>query len=282
MINFLHSFLPTPVLVSFGSMHVYWYGLFVVLGVLAAMTVALRMAKKLNFSANKIFDFSFWVIVAGIFGARIYHVLLQWPYYSQNPNSIFKVWEGGMAIHGAMIGGLLVLFYFSWKEKINFWLLAAIFAPGIALGQAIGRWGNYFNQELFGTPTNLPWGIPINLMNRPINYISSEFFHPTFLYESLGDLAIFIILFVLISKFIKNKKSNYKIIFLSYLILYSALRFGTEFLRTDITVLVFGFRWPQIFSLLIIIVSLILMFLPQKRKKETPPTSPVPLNIQNK
>ena len=214
MFNTLHSFLPTPVLISFGSLRIYWYGLFVVLGVLAAMTVALKMSKKFSFSANKIFDFSFWMIIAGIAGARVYHVLLEWPYYSQNLTGIFKVWEGGLAIHGGIIGGLLVLLYLAWKEKINFWLLAAIFAPGIALGQAIGRWGNYFNQELFGTPTNLPWGIPVDLMNRPVNFISAEFFHPTFLYESLGDLAIFIILLVLISKFLKNKWSNYKIIFL--------------------------------------------------------------------
>jgi phosphatidylglycerol---prolipoprotein diacylglyceryl transferase len=231
------------------------------------------MSKKFGFSANKIFDFSFWMIIAGIVGARLYHVFLEWPYYRQDLTRILKVWEGGIAIHGAIIGGVLVLVYFAWKEKINFWLLAAIFAPGIALGQAIGRWGNYFNQELFGKPTNLPWGIPIDLMNRPIRYISSEFFHPTFLYESLGDLAIFIVLLVLISKFLKNKWANYKIIFLSYLILYSALRFGTEFLRTDTTAFVLGFRWPQIFSLAIIIVSAILLVFPKKKKGETPPAS---------
>lgn len=272
MFSFLHTFLPSATLISFGPLHIYWYGLFIVMGVLAALTVALKMSKKFGFSANKIFDLSFWMIIVGIVGARIYHVALEWTYYSQNISSIFKIWEGGIAIHGAIIGGLLVLLYFAWKEKINFWLLAAIFAPGIALGQAIGRWGNYFNQELFGKPTNLPWGIPIDLMNRPIRYISADYFHPTFLYESFGDLVIFIILLVLISKFLKKKWANYKIIFLTYTILYSVLRFSTEFLRTDTTAYVMGFRWPQIFSLIVIIISIVLIIFPRKKKGEALPT----------
>jgi phosphatidylglycerol---prolipoprotein diacylglyceryl transferase len=275
MFNFLHSLTPEPILISFGLFKIYWYGLFVVLGVLAALTVSLKLAKKFKFSPNQIFDFSFWMIIGGIFGARLYHVILEWPYYSQNPVSIFKVWQGGLAIHGGIIAGLLVLAYFAWKEKMNFWALAALFAPGIALGQAIGRWGNYFNQELFGKPTNLPWGIPIDLMNRPARYISAEFFHPTFLYESLGNLVIFFILLFLVFKFLKKGWTNYKIIFLTYAILYSSLRFSMEFLRTDVTAYVFGFRWPQVFSLLIIIVSAILFFFPKNKKGETEPAGNV-------
>jgi prolipoprotein diacylglyceryl transferase len=270
MFNFLHNFSPTPVLLSFGPLHIYWYGLFIVLGVLAGLTVSLKIAKKFGLSPNKIFDLAFWLIIFGIIGARIYHVFLEWGYYSQNYWNILKVWQGGLAIHGAIIAGLLVLFYFCWKEKVNFWLVAAVFAPGIALGQAIGRWGNYFNQELFGTPTNLPWGIPINLMNRPDQYISADFFHPTFLYESLGDICIFIILILIIRKFLQKKWQNYKIILLVYLILYSALRFSMEFLRTDTTAYFLGIRWPQIMSSLIIIVCVVLLFFPKKKKEEKP------------
>ncbi|MDD4902750.1 MAG: prolipoprotein diacylglyceryl transferase [Patescibacteria group bacterium] len=266
MFNFLHTFSPTPILVAFGPLRVYWYGLFVVLGILAALTLSLKLAKKFGLSPNKIFDLSFWMIIAGIVGARVYHVLLEWNYYSQDYWSILKVWQGGLAIHGGLIGGLLVLIYFCWKEKVNFWLLAAVFAPGIALGQAIGRWGNYFNQELFGKPTNLPWGIPIDFMSRPDRYLSSDYFHPTFLYESLGDLVIFAILIFIVAKFLQKKWSNYKIIFLTYLILYSALRFSTEFLRTDTTAYFFGYRWPQVISLIIIAVSIIFLFLPLKKK----------------
>jgi phosphatidylglycerol---prolipoprotein diacylglyceryl transferase len=275
MFNFFHAFLPSPLLVSFGPFHIYWYGLFVVLGILAALTVSLKLAKKFGLSSNKVFDLAFWMIIAGIVGARLYHVLLEWGYYSQDYWNILKVWQGGLAIHGGLIGGLLVLIYFCWKEKVNFWLMAAIFAPGIALGQAIGRWGNYFNQELFGKPTALPWGIPIDIMSRPVRFLSAEFFHPTFLYESLGDLAIFFILIFIIGKFIQKKWTNYKIIFLVYLIAYSALRFFVEFLRADTTAYVYGYRWPQIFSLLIVIVSIILMFFLKNKKRETPPAPPV-------
>jgi phosphatidylglycerol---prolipoprotein diacylglyceryl transferase len=270
MFSFFHTFLPSPLLVSFGPFHIYWYGLFVVLGILAALTVSLKLAKKFGLSPNKIFDLSFWMIISGIAGARIYHVFLEWPYYSHNLINVLKIWQGGLAIHGGLIGGLLVLIYFCRKEKVNFWLMSAIFAPGIALGQAIGRWGNYFNQELFGKPTDLPWGIPIDIMSRPVRFLSAEFFHPAFLYESLGDLAIFFILLFIIGKFLRKKWTDYKIIFLVYLIAYSILRFFMEFLRTDTTAYIFGFRWPQIFSLAIIIVSAIILFFPKKKKEEAP------------
>jgi phosphatidylglycerol---prolipoprotein diacylglyceryl transferase len=269
MLNFFHTFQPTPILISFGSLHVYWYGLFIVLGVLAALTVTLELAKRFGLSANKIFDLAFWMIIIGIVGARLYHVCLEWSYYRLDFWNIFKVWQGGLAIHGGIIAGTLVLIYFCWKEKINFWLLAGIFAPGVALGQAIGRWGNYFNQELFGTPTNLPWGIPIDFMNRPDNYLSANYFHPTFFYESLGDLAIFIILLLIILQFLKKKWTNYKIVLLVYLILYSVLRFSTEFLRTDTTAYFFGYRWPQVISLLIIVISIVLFFFPKNKNNKT-------------
>jgi len=108
MLNFLHTFSPTPILISFGQLHVYWYGLFIVLGVLAALTVSLKLSKKLGLSPNKIFDLAFWMIIAGIIGARIYHVFLEWGYYSQDYWSILKVWQGGLAIHGAIIAGIVL------------------------------------------------------------------------------------------------------------------------------------------------------------------------------
>jgi phosphatidylglycerol---prolipoprotein diacylglyceryl transferase len=266
MLHFFHTFLPAPILISFGPLHVYWYGLFVVLGVLAALTVSLELAKRFGLSTNKIFDLAFWIIIIGIIGARLYHVCLEWDYYRLDYWNIFKVWQGGLAIHGGIIAGALVLIYFCWKEKVNFWLLAGIFAPGVALGQAIGRWGNYFNQELFGKPTSLPWGIPIDFMNRPDRYLSANYFHPTFLYESLGDLIIFGVLFFIILQFLKKKWTNYKVIFLAYLILYSTLRFSTEFLRTDTTAYFLGYRWPQVISLTIIAASVILLFFPENKK----------------
>ena len=144
--------------------------------------------------------------------------------------------------------------------------------PGLTLGQAIGRWGNYFNQEIFGRPTNLPWGIPINLLNRPTEYIGNQFFHPTFLYESLGCLIIFILLFGLNFYFARRGRLNlhfYVWMTLIYMILYSILRFLTEFIRVDATPYLFGLRWPQIVSLLLIGLSIIiLIFYPHVRTKK--------------
>jgi len=262
MINFLHAYHPEPILISLGPINIYWYGFFIVLAIITAIFITLQLASSYNIKKERIIDLSFWLIIGGIIGARFYHILLELPYYLKYPLDIIKIWQGGLAIHGSIIAGILILWFFSKKNKIDFFRLAAIIAPGLALGQAIGRWGNYFNQELFGPPTNLPWGIPINLINRPMEYISYNFFHPAFLYESLGNLIIFIILIFGHFFLIKYKKSYKKAgayITLSYLALYSILRFFLEFIRIDATPIFLCWRWPQIASILIVILSLIIL-----------------------
>jgi len=195
-INFLHTFSPSPTLISFGPTHLYWYGFFIVLGVLSALTVAIYLARFHGIKTDTIIDLAVWLVIGGILGARIYAVFLEWPYFSAHPLDILKIWQGGLAIHGAVIGGLIALWLFTKKYKHNFWQLAAIFATGLPLAQAIGRWGNYFNQELFGRPTTLTWGIPIDVASRPVEYISSTYFHPTFLYELIIDALAAIALLV--------------------------------------------------------------------------------------
>lgn len=254
MIDFLHNYHPTATVVSLGPVQIYWYGLFIVAGILAALTVALKLAKRFGLSRNDVFDMTFWLIIFGIIGARIYHILLEVGYYIQHPFDMIKIWEGGLAIHGAIIAGLITMYVFCKKKRMNFWLTAAITVPGLALGQAIGRWGNYFNQELFGKPTDLPWGIPIDIIKRPHMYISSEFFHPTFIYESIGNLAIFAILIFLLLRLWKKRGRNYDLIVAAYLVLYSILRFSMEFIRIDKTPYFIGLRWPQIASIAIIII----------------------------
>jgi len=254
-INFLHTFSPSPTLISFGPTHLYWYGFFIVLGVLSALTVAIYLARFYGIKTDTIVDLSIWLIIGGIFGARIYDVFLEWPYFSAHPLDILKIWQGGLAIHGAVIGGLIALWLFTKKYKHNFWQLAAIFATGLPLAQAIGRWGNYFNQELFGRPTNLPWGIPIDIAHRPWQYLNYDYFHPAFLYESIGNLTIVLILSCLQVWLIKKNKFPdfpYFLIPASYFLLYSLLRFSLEFIRIDATPVFFGLRLPQIISLLII------------------------------
>ncbi|MCK5061263.1 prolipoprotein diacylglyceryl transferase [Candidatus Parcubacteria bacterium] len=276
MLNFLHSFTPNPILIQIGPLTIYWYGLFIVSGILVATLVSFKLSSKYNIKKNTIIDLAFWLIIAGLIGARLYHVMLELPFYLDNPLDIFKVWEGGLAIHGGIIAGLIMIWRFSQKQSINFWLLTAIIAPGMALAQAIGRWGNYFNQEIYGTPTNLPWGIPIEFANRVPEFYNSEYFHPAFLYESLGSLIIFFTLILLHKILLKHKLPAAccllpaKIIIAVYLILYSLLRFSLEFIRTDITPVFFGLRFPQIISLVIIIsISLYfcLYFLKYKRHK---------------
>lgn len=263
MFSWLHNFDPTPVLISLGPINLYWYGFFIVLGIITALSLALYLGKKNSINKNKIWDLAFYLVLFGIIGARIYEIFLELPYYLKNPLQIIKIWEGGLAIHGGIIAGVIVLIVFARKNQLSFWKLGAIFAPGIALGQAIGRFGNWFNQELFGLPTNLPWGIPIPLMKRPLEFISFEYFHPTFLYESLGSLLIAILLVIIIKR--NNNLSDVlsqKVVLL-YLFLYSWLRFLLEFIKVDRAPEFVGLRWPQIISLLIICL---VVFIYQKRK----------------
>ena len=276
MTNFLHTFTPDPILISIGPITIYWYGLFVVSGILAAMFIALKLADYYGINKTAVIDIAFWTIIFGVIGARIYHVGLEFSYYWSNPLAIFKVWEGGLAIHGALLFGGLTAWYLVKKNNINFWQFAAIFAPGIALGQAIGRWGNYFNQELYGLPTNLSWGIPIAPQNRLLEYYNYQYFHPTFLYESLGNFLIFLTLILIHVWIIKNPDSKSKIYqmrfelcVMSYAILYSLLRFSLEFIRIDPTPIIFGLRLPQIASLLIIFITIFAYFLIKKQWKKT-------------
>ncbi|MFA5359588.1 MAG: prolipoprotein diacylglyceryl transferase [Patescibacteria group bacterium] len=257
MINFLHTFNPSPILFSFGPINLYWYGFFILLGTLAAITVSLYLAKLYNLKTEIIIDLAFWLIISGIIGARIYDVILEWSYFSNHLLDIFKIWQGGLAIHGGIIGGALALYFYAKKYNYNFWQLAAITVTVLPISQAIGRFGNYFNQELFGYPTSLPWGIPIDLIHRPWQYFDYSYFHPAFLYESIGNLIIFLILIFLQILIIKKQKIstlNYKLFVIGYIFLYSLLRFFLEFIRIDETPIIFGWRLPQLLSFIIILL----------------------------
>lgn len=262
MISWLHSFTPSEIIFSIGFLQIRWYGLMLVCGMIIALFLSLKISKYYQIKKELIWDISFWLIVNGLIGARIYEVFLEWPYYLSQPINIFKIWEGGLAIHGGIIAGLITIWHFSKKEKIYFWKLSALFAPGLALAQAVGRFGNYFNQELFGKPTSLPWGIPIDPEKRPLGFENYSFFHPTFLYESIGLIIIFLALIIITIYIIKRQKiKQFSFILLSalYMILYSLLRFSLEFIKIDKTPSFFFLRWPQFISLLFILFSFILL-----------------------
>ena len=260
MFNFLNTFQPQATITTIGPLDLRWYGLFLAAGVLAGLLLNLWLAKKDHTDINLVLDLSVWLIVSGLLGARLYEVVLEWSYYKTNLGQIISIWQGGLAIHGAIIGGTIALFVFSSLKKLSFWRLTAICLPGLALGQAIGRWGNYFNQELFGRPTNLPWGIPIHPLYRPLEYLADSHFHPTFLYESIGCLIIALILFSLYNYGYKKWTDKIYIwLIVLYMLLYSWLRFGLEFIRMDETILIWGLRWPQIFSLILVIAAFLLI-----------------------
>lgn len=270
MFNFLHTFEPSAILLTLGPIHIYWYGLFIVLGIISALGVSLKLAKYYQIPTDKLFDLVFWLIIGGLVGARIYDICLELPYYLNHPLQALKIWQGGLAIHGAIIAGVIIIYIFSRRESLNFWRLFSFLVPGLAIGQAIGRWGNYFNQELFGLPTDRPWGIPINILNRPEQYLIEPYFQPTFLYESLGCLVIFLILISLNYYYIRRGALEKKCILLValYMVLYSILRFSLEFIKVDQTPTIFNLRWPQIISLIIFLIGTILIFSLHAKKIE--------------
>lgn len=227
-----------------------WYGIMISIGILLGIVIAIIRATRENLHEDIILDLALIAVPIAVIGARLYYVILKWDYYGQNLADIIRIREGGLAIHGAIIAGVLTGYLFCRYKKIDFWLLADICAPSIILGQAIGRWGNYFNQEAYGTPTNLPWAIEIE----------GVMVHPTFLYESLWNFGVFIFLLYY------TKKSKYQgQIFLYYLILYSIGRFFIEGLRTD-SLMIGNLRMAQVISMAIIGGSLIMMKILRKRK----------------
>ena len=231
---------------------IYYYGIILAVSILIGVVISNKIALQEYFLPNIIPNIATSVIIGGILGARLYYCLLNYNIYLNNPLNIFAIREGGLSIHGAILGGALVLIYQAKKNKIEFLKLCDICSFGLPIAQAIGRWGNFFNSEAFGVPTNLPWKMYIKQQYRPEQYFSQEYFHPTFLYESILDILIF---FVLYKFLLKKYKTNHGIITACYLCLYSIARFFVELLRTDCVRYIFGIPFPALISLTIIILS---------------------------
>lgn len=226
----------SPVAFRVFGLEVRWYGLLIAFALLLAILVSYLLAKYRNFKEEEIINFAPFAIIAGIIGARLLHVAVNWSFYSRNLSSIFAFRQGGLAIQGVIIGGFIALIIFARVRKIDFWGFADSIAPALALGQAIGRWGNFFNQEAYGRPTGSKIGIFIEPDKRVPGYESYEYFHPTFLYESIANLLLFIILIVLHIVFKKKKdKVPNGVIFNLYLIIYSLYRIFIEYYRIDST-----------------------------------------------
>lgn len=203
------------------------------LSILVALFVIIWIRNKYfkEISTDTICDLSFYSIIFGLFCARFYYVILDYPYFSRHPFEIFAIWNGGISIQGAIIGGIFAGYIYANEFKLNFLRLADLFSFGLVTGQIIGRWGNFFNSEAFGLPTQLPWKLYIPYGLRPIEYRAYEYFHPTFLYESILNIFVLITLWIILNKTNKNRKNG--IIFFSYIILYSVVRLFVETIRLD-------------------------------------------------
>ncbi|MGK7879995.1 MAG: prolipoprotein diacylglyceryl transferase [Crocosphaera sp.] len=261
---------PGPILFEAGPFIVRWYGLLIASAVLIGVTLSQWLAKRRKVNPDLIGDLAIWLIIGAIPCARLYYVLFQWQEYAQRPEDIIAIWKGGIAIHGAIIGGTIAALIFGRLNKISVWQLADLVVPSLALGQAIGRWGNFFNSEAFGAPTNLPWRLYIPVQNRPIAYLTSEYFHPTFLYESVWNVMVFILLLSLFFWGLKHpNRFSVGTLSLVYLIAYSSGRIWIEALRTD-SLMLGPLRVAQIISLVMISVGVLGLVWLYRLKKPLP------------
>ncbi len=249
-----------PIAFSLGPLTIHWYGLIISIALLLGFSMVLYRSKNTEIPTEFFLDFFIIGVPVSLIGARLYFVIFNLEYYLRYPLQIFAIWKGGIAIHGAVIGGLIVLIVLTKKRKLSFLKVVDIIAPALILGQAIGRWGNFINQEAYGGAVSEQFigKFPDFIKNQM--YIEGNYHHPTFLYESIWNLLIFGILIWLGNKdFIKDGD-----IFFSYLIGYSIGRFFIEGLRTD-SLMFLNIQVAQLVSILLILFGSIMIFLRHRR-----------------
>ena len=242
----------------------YYYGIILMSGAMAGGVLAYKEAARREHNPDIVWDLLIWLIIGGIIGARLWHVFTPSPsliaegidtwFYLTHPLDLLNVRRGGLGIPGAVIGGAVALFFFTRRYKLNFIEWVDIAAPALALGQAIGRWGNFFNQELYGAPTNLPWKLFIDPLHRLPGFSDKEYYHPLFLYESIWNLANMGLLLWLARYFRGADKLKTGDVFLVYLITYPVGRFILDFLRLDASQLG-GINANQTFMAIVAVLS---------------------------
>ena len=243
---------PGPFVLQIGPFVLRWYGLLFATAVLLGTSLAHREAIRRGEDPDQLLNLIVFGVMSGLIGARLYYVLFNWGYYGPRPLKILAVWEGGLAIHGGLLAGALATTIYTLQKKLPVLTYMDIMAPSLPLGQAIGRWGNFFNQEAFGIPTDLPWKLYIEPYHRPPHLAAFEFFHPTFLYESLWNLLVFAMLYFLLRRRLQQTPGA---LLLCYVGLYSIGRFFVEGLRID-SLMLGPLRVAQVMSLILIVVSL--------------------------
>lgn len=245
---------------TIGSKEIYWYGIIIAAGFAIAVLTAMRLAKKNGMNPDTIVDLVLYAAPLAIFGARLYYVIFEWDYYRNHPGDIVKIWNGGLAIYGGIITAILVAVIYARVKKQNLGLLCDVGSVGLLIGQTVGRWGNFVNQEAFGGNTALKWGMTGNVIKEELSRLAYAGVnvnpdlpvHPTFLYESLWNL-VFLTLFIIL--FPKRKFDGQ--IFASYLMSYGTGRFFIEALRTD-SLMLGDFRISQIVACVCVALGLII------------------------
>ena len=251
-----------PILISIGNFQIRWYSLLVMTGFIVGYFLVRNRSKKENLDIALISDFFCYLVIVGILGARIYYCIFNMDYYLYNLLDIIKIWEGGLAIHGGVIAGIIFTYFFCKKKKLDLLQLLDIMAPALVLGQAIGRWGNFFNSEAYGPSTTLKVLKGLHVPKFIIDgmYIDGAYHHPTFFYESIWCLIIFIILMIIRNKTKKGQVAGI------YFILYGIIRFFIESLRQD-SLMLGPIKIAQFISIIAIIVGLYLYIKPLVRSK---------------
>ena len=223
--------IPSPSQNTFalGPLAIHAYGVILAIAVLVAAGIAQRRWLAKGHAAAELSDLLVWIVIAGVVGARLYHVITDYELFTHDPLGTVEIWRGGLGIWGAVAGGGAALVILARRRHMDVGALIDSIAPALLVAQAIGRWGNYFNQELFGSPTRLPWGVGITPANRPVGYAHYVTFHPTFLYESLYCMLAFAVLIAVERRFRLVKGQ----VFALYFVLYTAGRFVWEEMRID-------------------------------------------------
>lgn len=253
-----------PVAFTFFNFEVRWYSLFILLGVILAYFLLSHEGKRFKIPTDYLFNMFFWALLFGIVGARLYYVAFNWDYFSHNLSEIWKIWEGGLAIHGGIIFGLITIMLYCKKYNVRLTRILDICAPALILAQAIGRWGNFFNSEAYGAATTLNHLKSLHIPDFIINgmNINGVYYTPTFLYESLWCLLGFIILLILRRR--RLAKVGDMVSF--YLVWYGLGRFLIESSRTD-SLMFFGFKAAHIVSAVMILVGITIIIINTKKRK---------------
>lgn len=255
--------IPSPGIrgIDLGVLDIRFYGIAIALGILAAFLLGSKRWQDRGGDPDLMTRIGVWGVLGGLAGARIAYLLPRLDTYLASPERIFAIWEGGLAIFGGLVGGVLIGYLVARRSGVEMAPLFDTVAPAVPLAQAIGRWGNYFNQELFGRPTSLPWGLEIDPENRPAEFADAATFHPTFLYESLWNLAAVGLLLWLDRKGVLARGN----LFLTYIVLYGVGRFWVELIRIDTEFRFLGLSRNGLFALAVALAGTALIIIRQRR-----------------